>query len=64
VVNILNLDIEQVNQIDIYDVAGKRIQQYKNVTSSIDVSNLKKGVYFFIVENKDGSQARGKFMKN
>jgi hypothetical protein len=64
VVNILNLDIEQVNQIDIYDVAGKRIQQYKSVTNSIDVSNLKKGVYFFIVENKDGSQARGKFMKN
>ncbi len=64
VVNILNMDIDYVKQIDIYDIAGKLIKQYQNLSNSIDVSNFKKGVYFFIVTKNDGTQAKGKFLKN
>jgi len=57
------MDIENAKQIEIYDVAGKMIRQLNNNLSTIDVRNLNKGYYFFVVTNEDGSQARGSFMK-
>ena len=64
VANILNIDVDNAQQIDIYDVAGKLVKHYSAFSQSIDVSDFTRGVYFFIVTKNDGTQARGEFMKN
>ncbi len=63
VVDILNINISNIKQIDIYNIAGKLVKRLKSNTNIINVSELKTGVYFFVVTKNDGSQTRAQFMK-
>jgi hypothetical protein len=54
-----NDDIQQVNQVIIYDISGREIrrqnvsQQVKGNQLSLDVSDLKVGIYLITIEGKD-----------
>ena len=54
----------QNGKLSIYDVIGKEIKQIKNLNGKdfiIQKENLKTGMYFFSVEDKNGFVGNGKF---
>jgi Secretion system C-terminal sorting domain len=53
--NIENKNNLSINSITISDTNGRNVLESKNVTSSIDVSNLSKGIYFVRLANDAGS---------
>ena len=56
VINILYLSISdgvEINKIQVYDVYGRLIKEYKN-NSELDVSNLKSGNYILKIQTIDG----------
>lgn len=60
--DILNIrSTDQITDVKVYDIQGKLIK-VKFVTNSIDVSNLKSGVYFLQVTSEKGSVAK-RFIK-
>jgi hypothetical protein len=65
-VNEINISVEDNAQIDIlkiYNQLGQKIMQENNVTNTIDISTLPKGIY--IVELVSGnSSVRQKMIKN
>jgi Secretion system C-terminal sorting domain len=53
--NIENKNNLSINSITISDTNGRNVLETKNVTSSIDVSNLSKGIYFVRLATDVGS---------
>ena len=51
---IVNIDAEGLNKVVVYDVTGRIMMSVAN-ESTIDISNLEAGVYFFSVETENGS---------
>jgi hypothetical protein len=52
------------SDVVIYDIAGKLIKEFKDLSSTtIDISDMTQGVYFLNVSNKDGVKTL-KFIKN
>ncbi len=52
------------SNVKIYDIYGKMIKDYTNIdNTSIDISDLAKGVYFVKIDNKAGSKTL-KFVRN
>ena len=51
---IVNIDAEGLNKVVVYDVTGRIMKSVAN-ESTIDISNLEAGVYFFSVETANGS---------
>ena len=51
---IVNIDAEGLNKVVVYDVTGRMMMSVAN-ESTIDISNLEAGVYFFSVETENGS---------
>lgn len=51
---IVNIDAEGLNKVVVYDVTGRMMMSVAN-ESTIDISNLEAGVYFFSVETTNGS---------
>lgn len=47
----------------IYSAAGQIATEGKITNHSLDISGLKTGVYFIIIENKDGHTTKSKFIK-
>lgn len=52
----------EIQSIEVFNTMGKTVQSIKGNASSIDVSNLSKGVYFVKVNSNEGSGIR-KFVK-
>ena len=51
---IVNIEAEGLNKVVVYDVTGRMMMSVVN-ESTIDISNLEAGVYFFSVETANGS---------
>ncbi|MBO7570706.1 MAG: T9SS type A sorting domain-containing protein [Bacteroidales bacterium] len=51
---IVNIEAEGLNNVVVYDVTGRMMMSVAN-ESTIDISNLEAGVYFFSVETANGS---------
>lgn len=51
---IVNIEAEGLNKVVVYDVTGRIMMSVAN-ESTIDISNLEAGVYFFSVETENGS---------
>ena len=51
---IVNIEAEGLNKVVVYDVTGRIMKSVAN-ESTIDISNLEAGVYFFSVETENGS---------
>ena len=51
---IVNIEAEGLNKVVVYDVTGRMMMSVAN-ESTIDISNLEAGVYFFSVETTNGS---------
>ncbi len=51
---IVNIEAEGLNKVVVYDVTGRIMKSVAN-ESTIDISNLEAGVYFFSVETESGS---------
>jgi len=51
---IVNIEAEGLNKVVVYDVTGRIMKSVAN-ESTIDISNLEAGVYFFSVETANGS---------
>lgn len=58
---IVNIEAEGLNKVVVYDVTGRMMMSVAN-ESTIDISNLEAGVYFFSVETENGS-AMNKLVK-
>ena len=52
-----------VNQIKIYNSAGRTVIVNKTKSNSVDISQLSTGIYFFETQNNDGSTLKSKFIK-
>jgi len=54
-----------ISELKIFDILGKKVysKEINNSIESIDVSNLKQGVYLLMVSNENSSQFK-KFIKN
>jgi len=50
---IVNIEAEGLNKVVVYDVTGRMMISVVN-ESTIDISNIEAGVYFFSVETKNG----------
>ena len=51
---IVNIEAEGLNKVVVYDLTGRMMMSVAN-ESTIDISNLEAGVYFFSVETANGS---------
>lgn len=63
--DIINLNInnnQEIQQIDIFDITGKKVSTFINPNSQLNVSQLKAGNYFLKVQLED-SQQTFKFIK-
>jgi len=55
--------LDQVKSYVIYDVAGRKLEQFHNTTKQINVSHLSNGVYLLQIHTDKG-QVSKKFIKN
>lgn len=54
---------EKLKNIEINNINGKSIQQFKIETDHLDLSNLEKGIYVLVAESTDGKRIVEKFVK-
>lgn len=60
--NIHNIISSDVNKIEVYSITGELMLSENNSTN-INVENLSNGMYILLLELKDGSMGRTKFIK-
>lgn len=60
--NIHNIISSDVNKIEVYSITGE-LMQVENNSTNINVENLSNGMYILLLELKDGSMGRTKFIK-
>ncbi|MCJ7933390.1 MAG: T9SS type A sorting domain-containing protein [Chryseobacterium sp.] len=60
-VSIKNFD--RIKFIDIYDAAGRKVKSVKPDRETIDVEDLKSGIYYFEITLNDGSKSYEKLIK-
>lgn len=53
----------RVSKAEVYNVVGKKVKQYNSVNESVDVSDLKSGVYVIRVTDENGKTFSTKFLK-
>jgi len=53
----------EVRKVVIYNVVGKQVKEYSNVLQSVNVSDLKSGVYMIKTTDANGKSVTSKFMK-
>lgn len=54
--------IENVNSVEVYNVAGKLIHSESTMQNSLNVTELEKGIYFLVVRTNDGMAHSSKVM--
>jgi len=60
--SILNIS-EFAKEVTLVDISGKRLNLFQN-TNQIDITNLKKGIYFLNIITEDGVKHTEKIIKN
>jgi len=53
----------EIRKVVIYNVVGKQVKEYSNVLQSVNVSDLKSGVYMIKTTDANGKSVTSKFMK-
>ena len=61
-INIYSNDLSEAKRIKILNDDEKIVRRMK-YQESINIKSLKPGLYFMLIETKDGKQARRKFIK-
>ena len=56
-------DIEKVKSVSVTDISGRMIRTVDNVSSEINLSELKTGLYILNVQYKDGTKSAHKIIK-
>ena len=54
---------EQLSNAKIYSSTGQLATQGKITNNALDITRLKTGVYFIVVENTNGQSVKSKFIK-
>lgn len=54
---------EYINNLEVFDIAGKKVKAFPTPSTSFDVSNLKKGVYFLKGKTQEGKSINEKLVK-
>ncbi len=54
----INIDADEALKIEVYDIVGKKINTIYPTTKTIDVSNLKKGVYLIKISDRKRSETK------
>lgn len=54
----------EIVSLQIFSIQGKLIQKLNNISTEIDVSQLKAGMYFIEINNSEGNKSIQKFIKN
>lgn len=54
---------QEINNLEVFDIAGRKVKSFQNVSSSYDVSNLEKGVYFLKGKTIEGKSINEKLIK-
>jgi len=60
----LNGNSSEITSLQIFSIQGKLIQELKNISTDIDVSQLKTGIYFIEIKTSEGNKTIQKFIKN
>lgn len=55
-------NLNEIKRISIYDVSGRRVFSTNYITESIELNNLRKGIYFLTVEKNESPISTLKFM--
>lgn len=56
-------DIDKVKSISVVDVSGRMVKTMENISSEINLSELKTGLYILSVQYKDGTKSSHKIIK-
>lgn len=56
-------DVEKIKTISVIDVSGRVLKTIENISSNINLSDLKAGLYLLNVQYKDGSKSSHKLIK-
>ena len=54
---VLNISIPNElsdSSLTAFNIRGQKVLEFQNIPNSLDVSSLKKGLYFFLFSNKEG----------
>jgi hypothetical protein len=54
---------QDINNLEVFDIAGKNVKSFKNRSATFDVSNLARGVYVLNVKTVDGNRIYEKMIK-
>ncbi|WP_312825014.1 T9SS type A sorting domain-containing protein [Epilithonimonas sp.] len=54
---------EQLSSAKVYSATGAIANEGKIIDNSLDITRLKTGVYFIVIENKNGQSVKSKFIK-
>ncbi len=55
---------QEISNLEIYDITGKKVKFFENVSTTFDVSILEKGIYLLKGKSIDGSIITEKMVKN
>lgn len=61
--NISISDVDKVKSVIVADVSGRIVKMIDNVSSSVNLSELKTGLYILNVQYKDGTKSSHKIIK-
>ena len=57
--DVLNINSDKaINQIDVYDMNGKLVKSYTNVSNTINIKDLSTGAYMLNITTEDGQVSR------
>lgn len=61
--SVLNLSgLEEANSLTIFDISGKKLEQFNEFTNQIDLSHLQNGIYLLHLYTQNGPVTK-KFIK-
>lgn len=54
---------QEINTLEVFDIAGKKVKTLQNPSTTYDVSTLQKGVYILKGNTSDGKSINEKLVK-
>lgn len=54
---------QEINNLEVFDIAGRKVKTFQNSSNSFDVSNLVKGVYLLKGKTAEGKNSSQKMVK-
>lgn len=62
-IELSEVNLKKYNKLILFDISGKKLLELNNLTTKIDVSNLKSGIYFVQFYNSDDKSKTIKIIK-